>query len=164
MKQGQTEDGRGLVVGTALIGVAGGLYFALVGAGVLPPPGRAHGPGWVVAAVGIGFLFAGVAILAQQAGGANAQGELPRDAPAWTHVVQHVAVLVVTACLAATGTWIALAGEAEQFSSNVPLTSWSGGVMLMRTAFGIGAIITWLFFLALAKRSLRLLLGKTAAR
>jgi hypothetical protein len=41
-----------LLVG--LVAVGAGLYFMLVGLGVLPPPGKAKAPEWLVFACGLG--------------------------------------------------------------------------------------------------------------
>jgi hypothetical protein len=68
------------------IAAAIGLYFSLVGLGVLPIPGgprNLHAPLWIVLMVGLIFCLAGTAVLLQVIGRANAGGDLPADAPFW---------------------------------------------------------------------------------
>ena len=54
-------------VGAAVCGV----YFTLVGLGLLPPPGTRHAPGWIVVAAGLAFLFGGIGVMVQGFGRAD---------------------------------------------------------------------------------------------
>ena len=146
----QPELSRKSMVGLGLLTAGIGLYFALVGLGLAPPPSRANAPGGVVVACGMVFLLGGVAVLVQALGGANDQGELPSDASIWLTVIQHLVGLGVVGCLAAIGSWIALLGRSEAFS---------GPVAVARFAFGVGAVISWLYFFALLRRTLRSVRG-----
>ena len=144
------------VIGAGL-GCAG-LYFLLVGIGTLPTPGgpdNLHAPLWVVACVGVAFLLSGVAIVIQGLGRGDAQGELAADAPPWLRVVQDLVGAAVVAMLALIGSWVALAGDSRQFSSNgVPLKGTSG-VTLARVVFGGGALICWGIVIAMLVRAAR---------
>src|SRR5215216_2015706 len=129
-------------LGAASIGVT----FTLVGLGLLPPPGAQHAPGWIVVCAGLAFLLGGIGTVAQGFGRANESGELPPAAPRWTRAVQHLAALAVVFCLAAIGTWVALAGEADQFTMTSSFTAErSANLNVARTAFGLGALVTWLY-------------------
>jgi hypothetical protein len=135
-----------------------GLYLTLAGRNVLPAPGAQHAPGWIVAAAGLAFLCGGIGVMVQGLGRADAHGTLPPGTPRWIVVLQHLVALAVVFCLAAVGTWVALAGEADQFTMSSPLSGETRAApTIARVAFGIGAAITWLFFVALVKRTVRLL-------
>jgi hypothetical protein len=146
-----------------LIGVlaaAVGLYFMLVGVGVLPIPGgprNLHAPLWVVACAGLIFFLGGAAVLVQGIGKANVNGELPPGAPIWMRAAQRLIGVAIFACFAMIGSWIALAGDARQFSG-----SFSGlgiGVLIARGAFGLGALICWAATIGLIVSGLRMLAG-----
>ena len=142
-----------------LICAAIGLYFVLVGLGLLPVPGgksNLHGPLWIVVCAGLAFLLGGVAVVIQYFGRANPQGELPADAPAWMKVVQPLIGIAIATSLAMVGTWIAFGPGERLFSSNVP---GGAGAMAGRAAFGLGAIICWLFVLALVMRATKQIFG-----
>ena len=132
-----------------------------MGFNLLPPPGAQHAPGWIVVAAGLAFLCGGIGVMVQGFGRADAHGTLPPDAPRWITALQHLAALAVVFCLAAIGTWVALFGEADQFTMSSPLAGETRAPPTpTRIAFGIGAAMTWLFFVALAKRTTRLLNGR----
>jgi hypothetical protein len=144
-----------------------GVYLILIGFSLLPPAGAQHAPGWVVACAGFTFLCGGISAAAQAFGRANDSGEIPPDAPRWTRLVQHLAALAVVFCLAATGTWVAVGSHDDQFTMTTSLTGEKeipANPAIARTAFGLGALITWLFFLALARRTVRLLRGPEKAK
>jgi hypothetical protein len=137
-----------------------GLFIMLIGSGLVPVPGgrsQLHAPLWVAASAGLIFFFAGTAILLQGLGRANGKGELPPGAPGWMRALQHLFVLVIFLCFAMIGSWIALYGEAGQFSGSF---SFLGiGVLLARIAFGFGALVCWIGTILLAVSSARLLIA-----
>jgi hypothetical protein len=149
---------------TAAIGAvfaAAGFYFVLAALGIVPPPGDANGPLWLVLAAGFVFMFAGCAVILQWAGGASMQtGRMSASAPNWLIAVQLLLVAMVSASMAAIGSWIAFGPGERSFSSNVPFVETIGmGEIIGRAAFGLGAIIVWLFAIAMAVRGVRQLLG-----
>jgi hypothetical protein len=141
---------------TAAIGItagAVGLYFVLVGAGVLPipgGPGNLHAPLWTVLCAGLAFLLGGAAVVLQTLGRANDQGEFPADAPSWLRVVQRVIGLAIFASLGAVGSWIAFGPGERAFSGSLFFFSGDSNEAIGRIAFGIGAIIIGLCILGFA--------------
>jgi hypothetical protein len=145
---------QGLLIGTVFAGI--GLYLMAISAGLLPMPGgrdSLHGPLWVGVMAGFVFFLGGAAAIMQAFGRANAQGKLPAGAPRWMRVAQRLVVIVVFACCASLGTWVALFGEARQFGDSfggLPL-----GVIVTRIGFGFGALIAWTATIAVAYASVR---------
>jgi hypothetical protein len=144
-------------LGIALVAVGFGFYIALVGLGVLRPPSGAHAPGPVIVAAGLAFLFAGCCLVVQWAGGASMRtGELPKAAPHWMGTIQKLLGLLAAASLATIGSWVAFWPGIRRFSTNVPLVDAMGwGETIGRAAFGFGAIIVWIYVIALVVRSVR---------
>jgi len=137
----------GLAVG------AFGLYIVLVGLRVLPVPGgdqSLHAPFWVAVCAGFVFLLAGLNVFVQGIGRANANAELPADAPAWMAAVQYGSVPALLACLAATGTWIAFAPGERVFSDTLEAAGADTSALVGRIVFGTGAVIVWLCALIFA--------------
>jgi len=145
---------------------AAGLYLMLVGLALLPVPGgprSLHGPLWIVLVIGLVLTLAGLAMLVQLVGRANASGELPSEAPFWLRVVQYLIGVVIFASFAMIGSWIALGGEASSFSGSFLVFDGATNAAIGRIAFGIGALIAWLatirFAIAGARKLIRC--GKT---
>lgn len=158
MSQGNPGTPREKVV-IGLIFAAVGAYFMLVGAGLLPIPGgprNLHAPLWIVVFCGIPFFLGGLAVFLQGIGKANDNGELPAQAPHWMRVAQYLIGVAVFGSFAIVGSWVALAGEAGQFSGPV---GGSIGVAIARAMFGIGAIVVWLATIGFAVSGARKLLG-----
>jgi hypothetical protein len=138
-----------------------GVYIMLVGVAVLPVPGgpsNLHAPLWVVIFVGLVFFLAGAALLLQGVGKANAQAELPADAPAWMGAVQQLIGVAIFASFAMIASWIAIGGDPRQFSGS--FMGLGIGVSIARIAFSISALICWACTIAYAVSAVR----KYAAR
>jgi hypothetical protein len=143
----------------AVIG-GGGLYFVLVGAGVLPLPSRTPAPGWIIMCCGLVFFAAGIAVLVRGWLGLDDKvQELPEETPAAIKAVYSLAGLTAVASLAGLGTWVAFGTGPREFSISVPIAGLSMEV-IGRAAFGIGAIITWLMVAVMAHASARSIFGK----
>ncbi|MCF8476555.1 MAG: hypothetical protein K9G60_05970 [Pseudolabrys sp.] len=139
-------------IAIGLICGAFGLYIVLIGFNVLPVPGgrdRLHAPLWVAICAGLIFFLAGLTAFIQGIGRANANGELPADAPAWMAMLQYGSVPAIWACFAVIGTWIAFGPGEHAFTRTGSYET------LGRIAFGIGAVIVWLCALAFAVGALR---------
>ncbi len=138
-----------------------GLYFLLVGLGLLPVPGgprNLHAPLWVVALAGLVFLLGGVAVLVNHLAGANENGDFPAGAPRWAEVARYLIGVVLFASFALIGSFIALAGDSRQFSGGVPFLA-GLNVSIARIMFGFGALICWLATIGFAISGARKLLG-----
>jgi hypothetical protein len=153
---GQPTIGMGV-----LLACIGG-YFILVGAGLLPPPGDepARAPGWVAFAAGLAFLLGGIAEISQvratAQGDIRPDGQLGETAPGWRQAVHNFVGLGVAACLAGIGTWIALGGDARNFSVPGPvIATVQNGEWIARTVFGFGAAVMWLFVIGVAVQRVR---------
>jgi hypothetical protein len=130
----------GLVAGGA------GLYFMLVGLGVAPAPSKQHAPSWLVFAAGLVFFLGAVGLILPHVAGVKTNGsELPHSAPRWLQVAQYLLMLSIFACFGAIGSWIAFGPGPRVFSGTVPV-----GAVVGRIVFGIGAVIVWLGFVAIA--------------
>ena len=161
----QPDNSRIATMAFGAIAAAAGLYFVLGGLGLAALPDDEGTPGWIGVLAGVVFLCGGIAVATQALGRADQHGELPADAPIWMRLVQHLGALVIVGSLAAIGTWVTLAGAADRFAMS---TSFTGqvqpGASVVRFAFGLGALATWFFFFALARRSFKLLRGDKPGR
>jgi hypothetical protein len=134
-----------------LFAIALGALIMLAVAGVLPSKG-ADAPAWVVAcAASIFALAGGLLVLRSFMGGDMNDRELPRGVPFWMRILYYVAGLGVVAALATVGTWVAFGPGERVFSVSIPfLGSGPANPWVGRAAFGIGAVLTWLFFVVAA--------------
>ncbi len=152
-----------IVIGA--IAAAVGLYFVLVSVGVLPEPGkRAPGaPSWIVFCAGLAFLLGGLSVLVRGVTGTpDSQTELSPATPVWAHALYHLVGIAIGVSFAAVGTWIAFGGGPRQFSFSMSFfETRNAGEMIGRTAFGIGALICWLYVAALTARAARKLFGSS---
>jgi hypothetical protein len=162
----QKPPSRGTTIGLGAITAAIGFYIVLVGIGVLPPPGEAHAPMWVVMLAGLCFLLGGFGVLLPAAvtGEVRNDGELPAGAPYWLRVFQYLLVLTLFAAFAMIGSFVAFGPGARSFSVSAPFGSTDeGNEVFGRVAFGLGAIITWLCLILVAASGWRKLIGRDKA-
>jgi hypothetical protein len=139
------------MVTVGALAAAVGLYFTLAGLGLVPPPGKANAPGWIVVCAGLVFLFGGAAAILGGLSGADGRtGELPASAPRWLRAGQSLLGVVITTCFGLIGTWIAIGPGDRKFTGSFPIGEIGG-----RVVFGIGAVMVWLFAIALARRAAR---------
>lgn len=155
----RTHDWRLVTIGLA--GSAAGVYFAVVGLGELPPPSRINGPIWLSLLIGL-IIFAGsVAVVVRGiTGGGDSNGDLPENAPRWAKIVYWLTGVACAAGLAGLGTWVAFGAGTRHFSM-AGFISGTVGETIGRTVFGIGALITWLLVVALARNGAKKIFGKT---
>jgi hypothetical protein len=139
-----------LVIG--MIAAGAGIFFMLVGLGVVPVPKKSlHAPLWVVFCAGVPFFLGGGALLMHlAAGGKPDERDLPRNAPYWMRVAQYLAMLTIFAAFAVIGSWIAFGPGERAISMSMPFYSGPADELIGRTAFGIGAVITWLCTITVA--------------
>ncbi|MBX9774163.1 MAG: hypothetical protein K2Y71_07085 [Xanthobacteraceae bacterium] len=149
--------------GLAAIGM--GLFLLLFGLGVVPMKPRAgDGPLWIAAVAGIVFMLAGVSITVGALHGVSDTGELPKDTGWWMRLFYYLLGVVISGGLASIGTWVAFGAGPRVFSgTGVFLLSLEANAMVGRIMFGIGAMITWLFTIAIAISGARKLIsGKSS--
>lgn len=152
-------------IGLGLAFVATGAYFVLIALGVLPPPGgedSAKAPMAIVAAAGLAFVFAGLTVAIKGFAGARDQdSELPAGAPRWTQLAYRVLAIAVAGSLAAIGTWIAIGSGPRTFTVAGPFVEMrTTGETIGRTVFGLGAVIVWIYVIALAVSTVRKLFDR----
>jgi hypothetical protein len=152
-----------MLLGIGALCVAGGFYFALVGLGVLKPPSRTNAPGWVIVVCGLVFFAGGIAVMVR---GWLGMDDKVRDLPTGTPIALRMATafagLAVAVGLALVGTWIAFGGGPRQFSFSMGFISGSASEIIGRVVFGFGAIIVWLFVIAMARKNFKELFGNKA--
>lgn len=150
------------VVGVGLTFVAAGVYFILVGFGVLPLPSATASPPFVIILAGGAFVFAGlVTLIRAKAGALDQSSELPPDAPRWTQVSYRAAAIAAAGSLALIGTWIAIGSGPRAFEITGPLVEMrTTGEIVGRTVFALGAVIAWIYVMALAISTVRKFLSR----
>ena len=153
------------VAGLGIAFSAAGFYFMLAAAGVLPlPEGCAHGPMAIVFCAGLAFLFAGlICMVRARAGMTGSQSEVPEGAPRWTKMSYRVLAIGVAGALATIGTWIAIGSGPRAFSLSAPLVEMqTAGEAIGRTVFGLGAVIVWIYVIALTVGTVRKLFDRSS--
>ena len=151
------------IVGVGIAFSAAGLYFMLAAAGVLPlPDGAANGPLAIVFCAGLAFAFAGLTcVVRARAGMLNMESEVPASAPRWTQVSYRVLAIGMSGALATVGTWIAIGSGPRAFSLSAPFVEMqTTGEVLGRTIFGLGAVIVWIYVIALTVGTVRKLFDR----
>ena len=138
------------------------LLFIVVGLVATPLTAKLVAPGWHPAAdappllvqysFGLIFVLAGFAIIiGYGVGRSDANGTLPADAPLWLYVTQQLLVLGIVGTMGALFSWVSIGSGPREFTMSTPLgTSPVGNSVIGRIAFGIGAILFWIFFVAVA--------------
>jgi hypothetical protein len=128
-----------------------GTLIMLAAAGVLPSKGG-DAPAWVVACAALMFVFAGgLLVLRSFMGGEMSDSEMPRGTPLWLRAGYYVLGLGVVAGLATVGTWVAFGPGERAISVSIPfLGSGPANPWIGRAVFGVGAVLTWLFFVVAA--------------
>lgn len=149
---------------TVAIGMAAcatGLYFGLVGFGLVTPPSRINGPLWLGSLAGLAIFCAGLAIIVGAlAGRDDTAGDIPTGAPRWMKVAYWLCGAVAMASLASIGTWVAF-GSGDRAFSMTGLFDGSIGATVGRAIFGICTIMTWVMVIALMRAGARKIFAKS---
>jgi hypothetical protein len=147
-------------LGIGALASAFGLYFCLVGLGLLPEPSHRIGPLWLATFAGLAFLCAGISVTVRGFLGMDDKSrELPESAPLWMKTVYWLSGVAAASCLAAIGTWIAFGAGPRGFNISGPFSG-PVGEGIGRAIFGIGTILTWLMVIALARAGAKKIFGK----
>ena len=147
------------------------LLFIVIGLAATPLTAKLVAPGWHPAAdappllvqysFGLIFVLAGFAIIIGYGvgRGVDANGNLPADAPLWLYVTQQLLVLGIVGTMGALFSWISIGSGPRAFTMSTPIgTSPVGNSVIGRIAFGFGAVLFWIFFVAVAVIAARRLL------
>lgn len=104
-----------------------GGFVILTASGVIPVDGKdLHSPSAVLFLCGIVFLAGGIAIVF----------------PSNRRLTISMVVIILVSFLVI-GLWITFLGDARYFSGGIPFVSREANAVLARTAFGLGALITF---------------------
>jgi hypothetical protein len=145
------------------------LFFIVLGLAGTPLTAKLFVPGWHPAAdappllvqysFGLIFVLAGFAIIiGYGVGRVDANGNLPADAPLWLYVTQQLLVLGIVGTMGALFSWISIGSGPREFTMSTPVGTSLGHSVIGRIAFGFGAVLFWIFFVAvvvMAARRLR---------
>ena len=146
-------------IACSLLAVGMGVFIVLSAFGVIPSRGGNDGERWIGVVAGMAFVLGGLAALIQTCARATPDGNLPSTAPAWVRVTLYLLSLAIVVSLGAIGTWVAFGPGEREFSISIPfLPMWLNGP-LGRTAFGVGAVITWMILILMAVAGARRLRG-----
>jgi len=150
------REAKWVVAMVPFLFIAAGLAIVLVAADVIPTDPRSlDAPRWVVAASGLTFFLAGVAMMVMPGASAGARGQV-----SW---LGFLLVFGILGSMAAIANWIAFGPGERQFSGTISIpfiaitsgsSEWTG-----RIAFGVGAVILDVMLVILTYGSLRALLG-----
>ena len=149
------------VIGVGVAFSAAGLYFMLGAGGYLPLP-ETNGPSFIIFAAGLAFLFAGLTcIVRARAGMLDIETEVPESAPQWTKVSYRVLGIGVAGALATVGTWVAIGSGPRAFTFAAPLVEiQTTGEAIGRSVFALGAVIAWIYVIALTVGTVRKFLNR----
>ncbi len=145
---------RRMAVVLGVVFNAVGAWVVLVAAGVLPAntTAEAQAPGWVIAAVGLSFMFCGAAVIVgfAVAGGVGPNGDLAPGTPFAIRLLHNFFGLGIIGLLAAVASWIAFGAGERRFSGSIsfPVTTRFFPVHASpgRVAFVVGAVLLWIIF------------------
>jgi hypothetical protein len=138
------------IVGVGIAFSAAGIYFLLGAADYLPMP-ETSGPHFLEYCIGAAFLFAGLTCMVRaRAGMADIESDVPETAPNWIKMSYRMLGIGVVGALAIIGTWIAIGSGPRAFNMSAPFGEMrTAGEMIGRTVFALGAVITWIYVIAL---------------
>jgi hypothetical protein len=143
-----------------LLCMAVGFAIALVPLGIVPSSvtNADQTPHWVGYCAALVFVLGGLALIVgfALAGGAGPDGDLPADTPPWIYLTQQLLGLGIVGSMGAISSWVSFGSGPRAFTAT---SSFSGvhpaSEVVGRIAFGFGAVLVWLFFIALAVRAAR---------
>jgi hypothetical protein len=87
---------------------------------------------------------------------ADHDSNVPDNAPTWLKLSYRAFGIGVAGALAIIGTWIAIGSGPRAFNLSAPLVEMqTTGEIVGRVVFGLGAVITWIYVIALAVVTMR---------
>ena len=128
---------------------------------MLPMP-ESNSPAFIAFCAGAAFLFAGLTcVVRARAGMLNIESEVPDSAPRWTKVSYRMLAIGIAGALATIGTWVAIGSGPRAFSLSAPFVEMqTTGELIGRTVFGLGAVIVWIYVIALTVGTVRKLFDR----
>ena len=149
------------IIGVGIAFSLAGLYIMLGAAGYVPMPEN-NSPAFIAFCAGAAFLFAGLTCMVRaRAGMLNIETEVPDSAPRWTQVSYRVLAIGTAGALATIGTWVAIGAGPRAFSLSAPFVEMqTAGELLGRTIFALGAVIVWIYVIALTVGTVRKLFDR----
>lgn len=149
------------VIGVGAAFSLAGLYFTLGAAGYLPMPDT-NSPSAIVFCAGLAFLFAGLTcVVRARAGMTDSRSEAPDRAPRWMQVSHRMLAIATAGALATIGTFIAIGSGPRAFALSAPFVEMQSiGEAVGRTVFGLGAVIVWIYAIALTVGTVRKLFDR----
>ena len=144
------------VIGVGIAFSIAGLYFMLGAAGYLPML-ETGSPSFIVGCAGAAFLFAGLTCMVRARAGLTGQeSEIPDTAPRSLRLSYRVLCIGVAGALATIGTWVAIGAGPRSFGLSVPFAEMhTAGETIGRTIFALGAVIVWIYLIALTVGTVR---------
>ncbi len=149
------------VIGVGIAFCAAGLYFMLGAADYLPMP-ESNSPAFIIFCAGAAFMFAGLTcVVRARAGILNIESDSPDSAPHSAQVSYRMMAIGAAGTLAIIGTYVAIGSGPRAFSLSTPLAEMqTTGEAVGRTLFGLGAVIVWIFVIALTVGTVRKLFDR----
>jgi hypothetical protein len=100
-----------------------------------------------------------------RAGARDNESELPANAPRWTHVSYRIGGIAIAGTLALIGTWVAIGSGPRSFTMSGAISGpLPMGEMIGRAVFGLGAVIVWIYVIALTVGTVRKLFDRGDGR
>jgi hypothetical protein len=155
----QTLSPRGAWAVGLLI-AAMGFLFVLLAVGAIGSSGGAsdNTPRWVGVCAGLVFVLGGAALIIgfAVAGGVGPDGDLPPGTPWGIRLTQYLLGLGIAGALAAIASWVAFGPGRRTFTATIPfLGRGSASEIVGRAAFGLGAVLMYIFLAVFAVISVR---------
>ena len=147
------------VIGVGIAFAAAGLYITLGAADLLPMPAT-NGPSAIVFCAGLAFLFVGATCFVRARSGLI----IERNETAGGPSLSYRALAVGAAGGAATiATWLAISSGPRGFNLAMPIADMPTlGERIGRTLFALGAVIIWIYVIALTIGVVRKLFDRRA--
>jgi len=153
------------IIGVGIAFSVAGLYFMLGAAGTLPMP-ETNGPTAIVFCAGLAFVFAGLTCVVRARAAAldtlNIENEIADTAPRWMGLSTRMLAIGLAGALATIGSWVAIGLGPRAFSLSAPFVAMqTAGEAVGRTVFALGAVIAWIYAIALTIDTVRKFFGSS---
>jgi hypothetical protein len=153
------------IIGVGIAFAVAGLYFMLGAAGALPMP-ETNGPTAIIFCAGLAFVFAGLTCVVRARESAldrlHIESETADPAPRWTGLSTRMLAIGTAGAIAIIGSWVAMGSGPRAFSLSAPFIEMqTAGEAVGRSVFALGAVIAWIYAIALTIGTVRKLFGSS---